>query len=77
MKHRPAAGAGSHHSSPPTRGRGLKQPEAGQILAFVLVALIHAALAGIYSAALYRYAMGEASSTGFDGQMLQQAFRLK
>ena len=47
------------------------------VVAFVLVALIHAALAGIYSAALYRYAMGEASSTGFDGQMLQQAFRLK
>lgn len=47
------------------------------VVAFVLVALIHAALAGIYSAALYRYAMGEASSTGFDGQLLQQAFRLK
>ena len=47
------------------------------IIVFLLVALIHAALSGIYSAALYRYAMGEEASTGFDSQVLQQAFRLK
>lgn len=50
---------------------------ASMIVVFLLVALIHSALAGIYSAALYRYAMGQESSTGFDGQILQQAFRLK
>ncbi len=50
---------------------------AAMVLAFVLTALIHAALAGIYSAALYRYAMGEQASTGFDGQLLGQAFAIK
>jgi hypothetical protein len=47
------------------------------IMAFLLMALIHAALSGIYAAALYRFAMGAESSTGFDGQLLQQAFARK
>lgn len=47
------------------------------VIAFVLVALIHAALSGIYSAALYRYAMGQEASEGFDSQVLQRAFAVK
>ena len=47
------------------------------IFAFLLVALIQAALSGIYSAALFRYAMGQESPAGFDTQTLQAAFRLK
>ncbi|HQY49353.1 MAG TPA: DUF6159 family protein [Thermomonas sp.] len=47
------------------------------VIAFLLVALIHAALSGIYSAALYRYAVGQETSTGFDGQLLQRAFAVK
>ncbi len=47
------------------------------VIAFLLVALIHAALSGIYSAALYRYAMGQDAPTAFDGGLLQQAFAAK
>ena len=47
------------------------------VVAFLLAALIHAALSGIYSAALYRYAVGQEASTGFDGQLLQRAFAVK
>ena len=47
------------------------------VIAFLLAALIHAALSGIYSAALYRYAVGQETSTGFDGQLLQRAFAVK
>lgn len=47
------------------------------VIAFLLAALIHAALSGIYSAALYRYAVGQEASTGFDGQLLQRAFAVK
>ncbi len=47
------------------------------IAAMLLAALIQAALAGIYSAALYRYAVGEGGSEGFDAQLLGQAFRAK
>ena len=47
------------------------------IAALLLAALIQAALAGIYSAALYRYAVGEGGSEGFDAQLLGQAFRVK
>ena len=47
------------------------------IAALLLAALIQAALSGIYSAALYRYAVGEGGSEGFDAQLLGQAFRGK
>ncbi len=39
--------------------------------------LVQSALAGIYSAALYRYATDGRAPAGFDGAALQQAFRLK
>jgi hypothetical protein len=47
------------------------------IVALLVAALVQAALSGIYSAALYRYAMGEGGSEGFDAQLLGQAFRTK
>ncbi|GHC10694.1 DUF6159 family protein [Thermomonas carbonis] len=47
------------------------------IAALLLAALVQAALSGIYSAALYRYAMGAGDSEGFDAQLLGQAFRVK
>ncbi len=47
------------------------------IIALLLAALIQAALSGIYSAALYRYAVGAGESQGFDAQLLGQAFRTK
>lgn len=47
------------------------------IIAMLLAALIQAALSGIYSAALYRYATGAGESEGFDAQLLGQAFRVK
>lgn len=50
---------------------------AGVIIALLLAALVQAALSGIYSAALYRYAAGAGDSEGFDAQLLGQAFRPK
>lgn len=47
------------------------------VIALVLGALIQAALSGIYSAALYRYASGEGESQGFEGAMLSEAFAPK
>ena len=47
------------------------------VVAVLGLALVQAALAGIYSAALYRYATDGKAPNGFDGQALQQAFRLK
>ena len=47
------------------------------VVAVLGLALVQAALAGIYSAALYRYATDGKAPSGFDGQALQQAFRLK
>jgi hypothetical protein len=47
------------------------------VIALLLAALIQAALSGIYSAALYRYAVGAGDSEGFDAQLLGQAFRTK
>jgi hypothetical protein len=47
------------------------------IIALLLAALVQAALSGIYSAALYRYAVGAGDSQGFDAQLLGQAFRTK
>lgn len=45
--------------------------------ALVLVSLVHAALSGIYSAALYRYATDSGASSGFDGHALENAFAPK
>ncbi len=47
------------------------------VIALVIGALIQAALSGIYSAALYRYASGEGESAGFEGALLTQAFAPK
>jgi hypothetical protein len=47
------------------------------VIALVLVALIQAALSGIYSAALFRHAEGHGENTGFAPQLLQAAFRPK
>lgn len=47
------------------------------VIALVLGALIQAALSGIYSAALYRYASGEGDSQGFESAMLSEAFAPK
>ncbi len=47
------------------------------VLAFMFSALVHAALSGIYSAALYRYAAGGAGSNGFDSEAMQMAFAPK
>ena len=46
-------------------------------IAITMTALIHAALAGIYAAALYRYATGSESTTGFEAKSLQLAFAPK
>jgi hypothetical protein len=47
------------------------------VVALLLAGLVQAALSGIYSAALYRYAVGAGDSQGFDAQLLGQAFRAK
>ncbi len=47
------------------------------VLAVLGLALVQSALAGIYSAALYRYATDGQAPSGFDGAALQEAFRLK
>lgn len=47
------------------------------VLAVLAIALVQSALAGIYSAALYRFATDGHAPAGFDGEVLQQAFRLK
>jgi hypothetical protein len=47
------------------------------LLAILAIALVQSALAGIYSAALYRYATDGHAPAGFDGYVLQQAFKLK
>jgi hypothetical protein len=46
-------------------------------IVFLVAALIQAALSGIYSAALYRYASGENASAGFSPQLLGNAFSPK
>ena len=46
-------------------------------LAIALVAVIQAALSGIYSAAVYRYAMDGHAPEGFAGPQLQAAFQPK
>lgn len=47
------------------------------VVAVMAVALIQAALSGIYSAVLYRHAAGLAPSPGFDDALLAQAFAPK
>lgn len=46
-------------------------------LCFMLTALVHSALAGIYTAALYRFATAGEIGGGFSPHVLQQAFRAK
>jgi hypothetical protein len=47
------------------------------LLALVGIALVQAALGGIYSAALYRYAVAGDAPAGFDGVLLRDAFQRK
>ena len=47
------------------------------VLGVLALALIQAALTGIYSAALYRYAVDGNAPAGFGGQLLESAFRVK
>jgi hypothetical protein len=47
------------------------------VLAVMLMALVQAALSGIYSAALYRYAVQGEAASGFDGVVLRDAFQRK
>jgi hypothetical protein len=47
------------------------------LLAFAGIALVQAALGGIYSAALYRYATAGDAPAGFDGVLLRDAFQRK
>ncbi|MDG6349412.1 DUF6159 family protein [Luteimonas sp. 8-5] len=47
------------------------------VLAVMLMALVQAALSGIYSAALYRYAVQGDAASGFDGVILRDAFQRK
>jgi hypothetical protein len=44
------------------------------VVAFIVLSLVQAALAGIYSAALYRYAETGESALGFDNNLLGTAF---
>ena len=47
------------------------------VVAVMLLALIQAALHGVYAAAVYRYAEEGTAGAGFDAAMLQGAFRAK
>lgn len=47
------------------------------VAAFLLLALVQAALSGIYSAALYRFAVAGDAPAGFDGALLRNAFQRK
>jgi hypothetical protein len=47
------------------------------VVAFLLIALVQAALSGIYSAALYRFAVAGDAPAGFDGALLRNAFQRK
>ena len=48
------------------------------VIGFALLVTLHATLQGVYAAALYRYATGEANRTaGFGPELMAQAFRSK
>lgn len=47
------------------------------VIALLVTGLVQAALSGIYSAALYRHAVGENETEGFNGALLEQAFAEK
>ena len=47
------------------------------LVAFLLLALVQAALSGVYSAALYRFAVAGDAPAGFDGALLRNAFQRK
>lgn len=47
------------------------------VIFFIVLALTHAALQGVYSAILYRYATGGNIGSGFSGDALQNAFKTK
>lgn len=47
------------------------------VVAYIVLTLVHAALSGIYSAALYRYASEGQGSASFSRDVLSNAFRIK
>ena len=47
------------------------------VTAFILAALIQAALQGVYSAALFKFATTGSAGAGFDSELLGNAFRPK
>ncbi len=47
------------------------------VLAIILLSVIHAALSGIYAAAVYRFAADGQAPEGFNSDMMQSAFRPK
>jgi len=47
------------------------------VLVLVTLGLLNATLSGIYSAAVYRYAMAGDTSGYFDEELVQNAFRRK
>lgn len=62
----------------PTKSWVLMGSAVGIMVVLVLMlTLVQTALSGIYSAALYRYAVGHESSAGFSPELLQAAFQPK
>ena len=61
------------------QGLGMPAIAVGALFALGLLALtlVQAALTGIYSAALYRYAVDGNAPVGFNGPLLESAFRIK
>ena len=61
------------------QGLGMLAIGVGALFALGLLALtlVQAALTGIYSAALYRYAVDGNAPVGFNGPLLESAFRIK
>ena len=47
------------------------------VIGYIVLALVHAALSGIYSAALYRFASAGQGSESFSPEVLSNAFRVK